>query len=305
MRRLALLFPGQAPISLEIISALCERVSGVEEFFADAEDILETALRGASGVPQGSQIDQARHQQLLLVTYQLALLRTWHAINAGPPVAVSGHSLGQVAALVASEALSEDVGLRFIMGRAKAMGEAAAIELGSTILVSGLPIKVAEHVCRHTCARLGQWWAIRVANYNASDQTVLSGNRLAIMLATQTALALGAISVQPLPVAMPAHTPFMDSAARRLVHVVERLAIGCPQLFVVSNIDGLPIENAESVRRELVEGIINPVRWVDCVRMLDEQGIDSYVELSSRPILCKLILKIIPTANVTTFFGVA
>ena len=48
---------------------------------------------------------------------------------------------------------------------------------------------------------------------------------------------------------------------------------------VIFNVDALPHDDPEDIRRLMVRQIINPVRWEDSMRYLLAQGFDQFYEV--------------------------
>jgi len=88
-------------------------------------------------------------------------------------VAMAGHSLGELPALVAAGALRAEDGLRLVVLRGRLMADAAqaAAAGGMVALLGGEPDAAAALAARH---------GLTLANDNAPGQAVLSGPRAAI-----------------------------------------------------------------------------------------------------------------------------
>jgi [acyl-carrier-protein] S-malonyltransferase len=66
-----------------------------------------------------------------------------------------------------------------------------------------------------------------------------------------------------------------------------------PRLPVVSNVDALPHDDPEEIRRLLVEQVVRPVRWEQSMRwLLDERGIGAFYEIGPGRVLRGLLRRI-------------
>ena len=114
---------------------------------------------------------------------------------------IAGHSLGELAALVAAGALDADEGLRLAVVRGRLMEEASEVSPGGMLAVLG----GEDEVVREVAAEFG----LTVANDNAPGQVVLSGDAETIGEARKALRADGAKAIR-LPVAGAFHSPLME-----------------------------------------------------------------------------------------------
>ncbi len=57
------------------------------------------------------------------------------------------------------------------------------------------------------------------------------------------------------------------------------------QIPVYSNVDAMPHQSAEEIRRLLSRQVIEPVRWEDSIRKMIEDGIDGFDEVGTGRVL--------------------
>jgi len=95
------------------------------------------------------------------------------------------------------------------------MQEAVPVGQGAMSAVLGMaPEKVAEVVAKAQSENSDG--VVCVANYNSTDQNVISGSKSAVELAAKALTEAGATKVIALPVSAPFHSPLMAPAARGL-----------------------------------------------------------------------------------------
>ena len=70
------------------------------------------------------------------------------------------------------------------------------------------------------------------------------------------------------------------------------------KLLVVSNVTALPEGQPDGIRRQLVQQLTSPVRWVESMQYLLSLGIRTFVEIGPGTVLKGLMRKIEPTAEV-------
>ncbi|KAJ7440338.1 polyketide synthetase [Mycena galericulata] len=168
-------FPGQGSQFYGMASALAERFADFREIVTDAAnmatsltdlDILSLLLgRGGSA----EEIDKSAVAQICIFVYQYSVCQFLLKIGVRSD-AVIGNSLGEISAAVEAGALSYELGLRFVVARAKILsadpdhpaGMAAIAANESTILQSIHDLDLADRVV--------------IAVFSSQDSHVVSGD---------------------------------------------------------------------------------------------------------------------------------
>jgi [acyl-carrier-protein] S-malonyltransferase len=196
------------------------------------------------------------------------------------PDVMAGHSLGEIAALVAAEALTADDGLRVVSARGRLMQEAAARARDGGMLAvrarDRAPVRQVAEEC-----------GLTFANDNAPDQVVLSGPGTAIAAAEER-LREARVRTKRLPVAGAFHSPLMEPAVEPFRVVVRETDVREPRVPVFSCVTAAPFDD---VRERLVQAITHPVRWLDVMRALERRGVNRFVETGPGRVLANLVRK--------------
>ncbi|MGH9151055.1 MAG: ACP S-malonyltransferase, partial [Acidimicrobiales bacterium] len=156
-----------------------------------AERVLDRPLAPLLLDP-GAPLDRTEDAQLAVL---LTSLMAWQAVRdaIGEPVAVAGHSLGQVTALIAAGVLPFDDGIRLAARRAAHTQRATDHRPGRMVALLGASPEQADQACR---AAPGACW---VANDNAPGQIVVAGTPDGVDAAVAAAPAAGIRRTTPLP----------------------------------------------------------------------------------------------------------
>jgi [acyl-carrier-protein] S-malonyltransferase len=225
-----------------------------------------------------------------------ASLVSWHAlIDAGAPRpdGVAGHSVGEIAALVAAGILREDDGLRLVGIRGRAMAEAAAaVETGMSAILGGDESLVLERLTELD---------LTPANYNGGGQIVAAG--AAHALAELSARAPQGSRVIPLQVAGAFHTRFMAPAVETLRNAAGDVEAGDPELTVWTNHDGSTVTDGRAALDLLVGQVASPVRWDLCMASFAEHDVTGIIEFAPAGTLvglAKRALRGVPSVAVKT-----
>jgi [acyl-carrier-protein] S-malonyltransferase len=195
------------------------------------------------------------------------------------PDFMAGHSLGEIAALAAADALTAEDGLRLVAARGRLMQQAAEQGAGGM-----LAVRARE---RGPVERVAEECDLTVANDNAPDQLVLSGSNDSLTAAEERLRDTG-VRAKRLPVTGAFHSPLMEPAVEPFRALVLETEVREPRVPVLSCVTAEPFDD---VRERLVEAITNPVRWLDVMRALEERGVTHFVETGPGQVLANLVRK--------------
>jgi len=222
--------------------------------------------------------------QPLIVASSIAAYR---ALFRDSPVAgVLGHSVGEFAAAAIAGVISDELAIRLVAIRARAMAMSAAEHPTSmAAILGGDPTEVILVV-----GELG----LEIANHNGAGQLVAAGDKSKI--ATLVASPPAKTRVIELKVAGAFHTNYMDAARLELKEAVAQVAVTDPIMKLWSNVDGQLCGSGQSFIDSLVSQVTAPVRWDLCMANLPEDNFD-FVELPPAGALTGLVKRAVPNAN--------
>jgi [acyl-carrier-protein] S-malonyltransferase len=267
-RHTALLFPGQGSQTDDMRETVGRH----------RPDLLELALEEVGPDLFERASDGTRWAQPAIYC---AALAGWRELDVDADV-MAGHSLGEITALVAADAIGAEDGLRLVAARGRLMQEAA-----ETTGDGGMTAVRAREDNRDAIAEVAAEAEVQVANDNAPDQLVLSGAAGALDTA-EALLKERGIRAKRLPVAGAFHSPLMEPAVEPFRAAVDAVEIAEPRVPVYSCVTAEPFDD---IRERLVQAITHPVRWLDVMRALDACGVTDFVETGPGRVLTKLAKK--------------
>jgi [acyl-carrier-protein] S-malonyltransferase len=142
------------------------------------------------------------------------------------------------------------------------------------------------------CNDAAQGEVCEPANINSPGQIVISGQATAIERAIKLAPERGAKKAVLLPVSAPFHCSLMKPAQERLAIDLQALQFQNPSIPVVCNVDAISLENAERSRDALIRQVTGSVKWEQSIRVLIEQGVQTFVEVGPGKVLWGLMRQI-------------
>lgn len=235
--------------------------------------------------------DTAVAQPLLVAT---ALASARELLSDATPDLAAGHSVGEFAAVALAGIVEDDVALRLVSVRARAMAEAAsqAEPASMAAVLGGDPADVEKAL-----ASLD----LIPANTNGGGQVVAAGAQAAIS-------ALGAsppagTRVTELQVAGAFHTADMLPAVDILADAASTVTPDDPVHTLLSNADGKAVESGQEILDRLVAQVAKPVRWDLCQETMLSLGVTAIVEVAPGGVLtglAKRTMKGLPTAALKT-----
>lgn len=202
------------------------------------------------------------------------------------PTMVAGHSLGELAALVASQILTLEAGLQLVVQRANAMQVACKLAPGTMAAILGLSDEKVEQVCATIDA------FVVPANYNCPGQLVISGTQRGISLACKALEKAGSLGAIPLPVSGAFHSTLMAPAKKQLAQAISQTRFQrgiCP---IYQNVNATPTTAPETIQENLIEQLTSPVRWSQTIRNMIRDGAQRFVVCGPGNVLQGLIRKI-------------
>ena len=84
----------------------------------------------------------------------------------------------------------------------------------------------------------------------------------------------------------------MQPAAEQLAEQLSNIAITPPSIPVIHNVDALSHGEPSAIRDALAAQLYRPVRWVECVRAMQAQGVGTLVEAGPGKVLAGLTKRI-------------
>jgi [acyl-carrier-protein] S-malonyltransferase len=270
------LFPGQG-----------SQTSDLRELVARAvPDLLVRAIELVGEDPFERLTESTRFAQPAIYCGSVAGWLEYSAL-VRPLVALAGHSLGELAALVAAGAIDQYSGLELAVTRGALMAEASEGEVAESMLaLLGAEPERAE--------QLAHEHGVLVANDNAPGQMVLAGPVGALRAAGAAARGEG-LRAMLLDVAGAFHTPAMAGAVDPYRQVLAQVQFHEPAVPVISCASAAPFQD---VREELAQAIIRPVRWRQTMVALGEAGAEQFLDFGPGAVLAKLVKRNLPQAAV-------
>ncbi len=281
---LAFVFPGQGSQSLGMLAELGAQYPLVLDTFKEASDALGYDLWALIQEGPVESLNQTDKTQPAILAASVALWRLWLAEGGEKPAFVAGHSLGEYSALVVAGCLSLGDAVKLVERRGQLMQEAVPAGQGAMAAILGLD----DAVVVKACADAADGEVVSAVNFNSPGQVVIAGAKAAVERAIELCKAAGAKRAMPLPVSVPSHCALMKPAAERFAESINAIDWQVPQIPVVQNVSAAVPADLETLKRDLLEQLYKPVRWVESVQFLAAHGAPRLVECGPGKVLAGL-----------------
>ena len=320
-------FPGQGSQAVGMGADVFAVSKAAQQVFEAVDDALGFSLSDLCFHGPEDTLRETVNAQPAIVTVSLALLAALqealsreNASSEYPsswstplvPSFTAGHSVGEYAALVASNALDLGDAVKLVRERGRLMHHEGTVCPGGMAAIIGMDEEPLQEVCREATAQLttnraadahpGQGH-VTIANFNAPGQIVISGEQAALTAAMELARARGAKRVIPLAVSGAFHSPVMQPAAVGLAQAISNAKVHDANIPVIGNISAAPLTSAEEIREELAQQIAASVQWIRSIEYLANAGVTVFIEIGPGQALTGMVKRIakgVTTLNISS-----
>ncbi len=287
----AAIFPGQGSQVVGMGMDFAQRYQLARETFSQADDILGFDLSRICWHGPADELNQTIYTQPALYVSSVAIWRVLlELLPTMAPAWFAGHSLGELTALTAANALSFEEGVRLVYARGRFMQQAGHENPGAMAAVLGLDIAQVADLCATVSYDTAK--TVVLANDNCPGQAVVSGEVEAVERLIERAAAAGARRAVKLSVSIAAHSPLMSAALEGFLEAVQATTFLPSNIPIYSNVRVQPLTSADDIRTELGHQLTQSVRWTESIQAIIEAGAQTFIEVGAGNVLTGLMRRI-------------
>ena len=296
-----IVFPGQGSQKIGMGKELSDNFAEAKQVFEEVNDALNFNLTRVMWDGTDKEIALTSNAQPALMACSIATLRVLNKITnknlSDLACYVCGHSLGEYSAMTAAEVFSLSQCATLLRLRGDAMQKAVPIGKGAMAALIGTNIEMAIKVID----KVKCYGVCDIANDNSQGQVVISGDILAVENAMKFSKDFGIKKAILLPVSAPFHCKLMRPAQIIMEEALNKLNFKTPLIPIISNVNVLPENNPDKLRKNLIDQVTGTVRWRETMEFVEKNGIKKIIELGSGKVLtgiAKRMIKDIVTINI-------
>ena len=296
-----IVFPGQGSQKIGMGKELSDNFTEAKQVFEEVNDALNFNLTRVMWEGTDKEIALTSNAQPALMACSIATLRVLNKITnknlSDLACYVCGHSLGEYSAMTAAEVFSLSQCATLLRLRGDAMQKAVPIGKGAMAALIGTNIEMAVKVID----KVKRYGVCDIANDNSQGQVVISGDILAVENAMKFSKDFGIKKAILLPVSAPFHCKLMRPAQIIMEEALNKLNFKTPLIPIISNVNVLPENNPDKLRKNLIDQVTGTVRWRETMEFAEKKGIKKIIELGSGKVLtgiAKRMIKDIVTINI-------
>jgi [acyl-carrier-protein] S-malonyltransferase len=289
MKKIAILFPGQGSQYIGMCKDYIDKYQYVRYMFEQANDILHFNIKSMILDGRMEELTQSENAQPAVVLASQVFFKVYIDEIGIEPDIIAGHSLGEISALLAAEAISFEDGLRFSRKRGLIMNQAAAKKSGHAALILGLAEEVIKKEINDIAITTDY---VAITGYNSPGQILVAGVVKAMMELKSRVIELGGdyipFNMLPMKADVPFHCALMNFTMSEFENELNHIHFKPPKFRVLSSVDVQLYNGEKEIKTNLALQLMNPVMWRQIIDAIEQNGIEVVIDIGPQYILKSL-----------------
>lgn len=284
--KIGFLFPGQGAQFIGMGKDYYDKYETVRAVYSNASKILGFDIAKMTFEGSEDELAQTKNTQIAILVMSLAIAELLKENGIEANIS-AGLSLGEYSALVYSNIISFEDGIKIVQKRGTYMQDSLPEGNWSMAAIIGLDDTTIEE----TCKKVTKGFVVP-ANYNCQGQVAISGEKEAVSEAMELLKEAGAKRAIELKTSGPFHTEKLKEASSKLAEALKEITInpiGTKKVF--KNIDAMPYTNSDDVKQILANHVINPVKFKSTIENMVAEGVDTIIEIGPGKVLSGFVKK--------------
>ena len=291
MKKIALAFPGQGSQYLGMFKDLHKiEDKRLLDIFNIASNIFNQDFLQISSNGSNEKLSSTYIAQPIIFLHSILIDRILKLNNLNV-YAVAGHSLGEYTALVSSGVISFEDCLKILKVRCTEMEKVNKKYQGSMLAILNDDIRLIENICKNLKDTV-------IANVNSQNQIIISGPIEQIEKSVELLKENNIKKIVKLNVSGAFHSPLMREANVSLNKVINSVNFNDSNFALYQNVYPNEIFDGKKIKENLKSQLCGRVNWLQIIKNMKTNNIDTIFEIGPKNVLSKLIKKIEPSIEV-------
>lgn len=285
----ALAFPGQGSQYLGMCKHLLNEHKVAREVFNEACHTLDFDITSLIMNSNLEELTLSENAQPAVITASQALYRVFKKETNIHPVAVAGHSLGEISAMIALNVMSFSDGVRYARKRGEIMHQVIHKDLGRAAVVTDMDVIQLETMLN---AIRKNDYAI-ISGYNTANQFIVAGSNTALKKLEKDVHSYGGELIPfrmiPMKADAPYHSELMGEYQSLLWEAFQDVTLNPPSTDLWSTVTGEKVHTAKQIRENIHHQFVSPVLWTHVLEKIEKSGVDVIIDIGPQQIMRNFI----------------
>lgn len=287
MGKTAFIFPGQGAQYIGMGKEIASEYRAASDIFDQACEAIGIDMKKMIFDGDEETLKITENTQPAIVTASVACLQPLLERGITPDY-TAGLSLGEYSAHVASGTMDFKTAVSLVRKRGKYMQEAVPLGIGTMAAILGL----AREDVLDCCKEASVFGVVEAVNFNCPGQISIAGEVKAVEKAMELCISKGAKRAVPLAVSAPFHCSLLKPAGERLMSELEKIQFSDLKIPLVANLTADIVKSPSEIKELLARQVSSPVLWEDSIRLMLDQGVDTFIEIGPGKVLSGFVKKI-------------
>lgn len=285
MGKIAFVFPGQGTQFVGMGKDIYENNNLARKEYDKIFKNLLFDLKSAMFDGPEEILKETKYTQPAIVAMSLVLDKLLKEKGIYPDF-VAGHSVGEYSAIGSAGFLNLEETVKLASFRGEVMNEIAEKVNGGMAAIIGMPSEKIIELLKTVTG------VVEAVNFNEPKQTVIAGDKDSIEKSCELLKKNGARRAIPLAVSGPFHSLLMKPAGEKLRKEIENYEFKDTKIKLIANTTTELISTGNELKKEIYNQSFGPVRWIETIEKLKENGVETIYEIGPGKVLAGLIRKI-------------